>query len=317
MKSSHICFLILILFGCRSEDPDPTPIISELSGCRDIYAINTDIQALFSDYSCEYGEVFCEDCDYVLGHDQVILDNDQLNLPLGATVGIESGLRKSIIIRNFQGTAELPYIFTNCDGKSIVSDDVPAIKLHNNNHIRLTGTGSSDTYGINVIKGKPFGVVAELGTSNFEIDHLEITGITEVAISARTRPTCDGSTNRGTFEQKNSVIHHNYLHDVGGEGTYVGGSHWHSNFPPVDECLGLTLYEPELKGVKIYNNLVENVGKDGIQVGGAVEDCQIYNNIVVNYGLRNITVHQSGIQINPGTTGEVFSNVVQGGTGNG
>lgn len=314
----YISTVLLVAASCGSPiNDDPNPTFATLTACLDNYAINATNDAAFSDNSCEYTPVACADCDYVLPADEVIIDNDELSLPVGSVICLGAGTRRSVIIRNFHGTSETPYIFTNCDGQSIVDEDLPAIKLHYSSHIRLTGTGSDDQYGIKIVQGRPFGVVAELGTTDFEIDHLDISGATEVAIAARTRPVCDGSTNKDTFVQRNSIIHHNYLHDVGGEGTYIGGSHWNSNFPAsVSDCPDITLYEPELKGVRIYNNIVENTGKDGIQVGNAIEDCKIYNNVIINYGLQDITIHQAGIMINPGTTGEIFSNVVQGGTGN-
>ncbi|MEQ8241845.1 right-handed parallel beta-helix repeat-containing protein [Fulvivirga sp.] len=319
MEKSILFAAIIFLTCCGSPiSDDVTPTFSTLTGCTDSYAINTVNDVAFSDNSCEYTPISCEECDFVLAADKVIIDNDDLSLPIGSVICLGSGVRRSVIIRNFHGTSETPYIFTNCDGQSIVDEDLPGIKLHYSSHIRLTGTGSTDEYGIKVIQGRPFGVVAELGTTDFEIDHLDISGATEVAIAARTRPVCDGSTNKDTFTQRNTIIHHNYLHDVGGEGTYVGGSHWHSSFPAgASDCPDQTLYEPELKGVRIYNNIVENTGKDGIQVGNGIEDCKIFNNIITNYGLQNITIHQAGIMVNPGTTGEIFSNVVKGGTGNG
>ncbi|UII32736.1 right-handed parallel beta-helix repeat-containing protein [Fulvivirga ulvae] len=313
--------LLIIITACGSdENVDVTryellPKTGVLANCTDVLASNKSAGFSFDNNSCQYSSKACADCDFIVEADMQIIDNNDLKLPQGAVIGIRAGRRNSLIFRNFYGTADKPYIITNCDGQVDIADNVPAIKLHTLSHVRLTGTGSTDDYGIKVSQGSPFGIVAELAATNFEIDHVEITNVAGPAISARTRPVCDGSTNRGTFTQKNTVVHHNYIHDVEGEGFYIGGSHWHTNFPPIADCPSLVLLEPQLEGVKVYNNIVENVGQDGIQVGGAVLGCEIYNNVVINYGLKNIQVHQSGIQINPGTTGSIFSNLIKGGTG--
>lgn len=311
-------------FGCTNGDEvDPNlryellPKNGVLTGCTDPLATNTSNGFPYDNRSCEYAPKACADCDFVVEPGNQVVDNNDLNLPPGSVIGIRGSERNSIIFRNFHGTPDNPYLIINCDAQVIIRDELPGIKLHMLSHVRLTGTGSEDEYGIKVTQARPFGVVAELGATDFEIDHIEITNIPGPAISARTRPVCDGSTNRGNFVQRNTVIHHNYLHDVDGEGLYIGGSRWHSNFPTIDDCPNEVLLEPELHGVRVYNNIVENVGQDGIQVGSAREDCEIYNNVVINYGLKNITVHQSGIQINPGTVGKVYSNLVKGGTGMG
>lgn len=286
-------------------------------GCTDDLAVNYAAGASYDDNSCQYTITSCADCDYIVEPDNWVADNSVLKLPPGAVIGIRGSNRGPVTFRNFHGTASNPYKIINCDGRAIISGDVPGIKLHASSHIRLTGTGSTDDYGILVTNTKPFGVVAELGTTDFEVDHLEITNTKGPGITARTRPVCDGSTNRGTFVQKNTVLHHNYIHDTGGEAMYIGGSNWHTSFPSDDDCPAKILKEPELDGVFIYNNLVVNTGKDGIQVGGAVGGCEIFNNEVYNYGLAGIEIHQSGIQINPGTTGKVFGNLIKGGTGKG
>lgn len=295
------------------DDTEPTDDI--MTGCTDDLAVNRMPGASYDDNSCQYTPTSCADCDYVVEPDNWMADNSELNLPPGSVIGIRGASRGPVTFRNFHGSPDNPYIIINCDSRVSITGEVPGIKLHSSSFIRLTGTGSADDYGILVSDTKPFGVVAELGTTDFEIDHIEITATKGPGISARTRPVCDGSTNRGNFVQKNTVIHHNYIHDVGGEGMYVGGSRWHTNFPARTECPDVLLLEPELDGVFIYNNLVVNTGQDGIQVGSAVGGTKIYNNEVHNYGLKNIEIHQSGIRINPGTTGVIYSNLIKGGVG--
>lgn len=247
----------------------------------------------------------CADCDYIIDPKQYHVDNAKLNLLPGATIGIKGQNRKGFYIKNFHGTEAKPFLFINCDGQSTITSGSVGIKIHESSHIRVTGTGSSDDYGIKISTAL-HGVAAEHGATDFEIDHVEISGSKSIGFLARSNP--EPSTNRENFVQKNTLIHHNYIHNVRNEGLYVGGSHWHTTLDG--------LKEPELIGVRIYNNRVVDTGYDGIQVGSAIKDSEIYNNVVINYGLRNVTFHQSGIQANPGTTARIYNNYVKGGTGN-
>jgi hypothetical protein len=97
---------------------------------------------------------------------------------------------------------------------------------------------------------------------------------------------------------------------------YIGGSKWEAGFSNTAGCESEKLYQADLTGVRIFNNLVENTGWDGIQVGGVIEDCEVYNNVIRNYGLLEAGPHQAGMQINPGNVGKFYSNLIEGGTGN-
>lgn len=260
----------------------------------------------------EHKPVACADCDYIIEPKQFLVDNAVLNLPPGSKIGIKGQNRKPIKLVNFHGTAEKPFLFINCDGQTTITSGTVGVKIHKSSFLRVSGTGSSDEYGIK-ISAILHGVSAENGATDYEIDHVEIAGSKSIGFIARSNPRCDGSTNRENFVQKNTLIHHNYIHDVGNEGLYVGGSHWQKTVSR-EGCTGLL--EAELEGVRVHNNRVENTGYDGIQVGSAIRDCEIYNNIVINYGLKNSTYHQAGLQINPGTTGKIYNNYIKGGTGN-
>jgi hypothetical protein len=315
---STLCFTSSSCSNDADADPpqEVSPPETSSSACVDRYATNFDENATYADNSCQYLPVACSTCDYILETDVTTLDNAQLKLPPGAVIGIKGGQRKTIDIKNFHGEANLPYIFTNCDGIAILdlSSKPEAIRIRNSSFIRLTGTGTPNaTYGIEIKDGS-HGVRAYQKVSDLEIDHLSITGV-GVGIWVVTRPVCDGSANRGNYIQKNTKIHHNHVYDVHGEGMYIGGSKWEVGFSN-EACPGEKLYQADLTGVRVFNNSVENTGWDGIQVGGAIEDCEIYNNTIKNYGLLNAGPHQAGLMINPGTTGKIYSNRIHGGTGN-
>ncbi|MEQ9303119.1 MAG: right-handed parallel beta-helix repeat-containing protein, partial [Marinoscillum sp.] len=76
-------------------------------------------------------------------------------------------------------------------------------------------------------------------------------------------------------------------------------------------------FSHSIQGVRIYENLIENVGYDGIQLKNADADVKVFNNTIKNYGTRNEPAHNEGLFIGEGTTGEFYGNIVHTGSGNG
>ena len=51
-----------------------------------------------------------------------------------------------------------------------------------------------------------------------------------------------------------------------------------------DEEDWVTTYSHSIKRLRVFNNLLENIGYDGFQVKNADENAENYNNVVRNYG---------------------------------
>jgi hypothetical protein len=150
------------------------------------------------------------------------------------------------------------------------------------------------------------------GVSDIEIEYFEVAGPAYAGIAIRTYPYCDAEHGRDVFTQYNTFIHHNHVHDVGGEGLYIGPSHYFLEHSPTsDESCAPGIPEAALRGVEVHHNTIEDVGRDGIQVGAAIEGMRIHNNVVRRYGLSGDYGHTGGIQINPGSVGRVFSNHIE------
>ena len=212
--------------------------------------------------------------------------------------------------------------FVNCGGQVIVqnSNFRYGISLENCKYFRITGTGDpAFRYGINIAGtgANASGLSISGLSSDFEVDHIEVANTGFAGIEGKSEPRCDLSTNKGMFTQRNVSYHDNYIHDVVGEGIYAGHSFYFTGI--VKNCNGVnvTLYPHEITGIRVYNNIVSNTGWDAIQVGCAIADCEIYNNTITNYATRGSHNEMSGIQINPGTTGKCYNNIVKIGTGNG
>ncbi|MDD3080019.1 MAG: right-handed parallel beta-helix repeat-containing protein [Paludibacter sp.] len=240
----------------------------------------------------------------------------------GDTVLLAAGKRRILRIANFKGDSLNPVIFKNYGGAVEIANQNLAygIDIVSCSHIRFTGSGNPDyKYGIRVLEtqsGGHNGLSIGYLSSDVEVDHIEIGHAGFAGIFSVNQPTCDGSANRGNFVQYNTIIHDNYIHHTGGEGMYIGHS-FYSGYTKICDGDTVILYPHELKGLKIYNNILDSCGYDGIQAGCAVEDCAIYNNVVTNYGTKKVADQHTGIQIGGGTTGLCYNNIIMNGSGSG
>lgn len=281
-------------------------------------------------------------CDHTIGLTVSLADGraNYADVKPGDTVCIAAGTRNGLVLRNFEGTAEKPITFINFGGQVVVNSTTSrGILFATSRFFRLTGSGSEGiSYGIKVIKSTSVGVSVGYKSSDFEVDHIEIADVTNAGIAAKTEAVCsDGSisdwsydydgdgtragdlddvVNRDNFTQYNSIFHDNYIHNVGTEGFYVGSSFYQGK--DVGCASGTeTVYAPLLRGVKVYNNIVEDTGWDGIQVGSAVEDCNIHHNKVYRDSQAKVQYQQTGIINARGSVCNIYNNLIKDGGGTG
>jgi len=239
----------------------------------------------------------------------------------GDTLLVEAGIRESLLFANIQGTQENPIVIINSGGRVIFETDRSyGIDLRNCSHIKLTGTGDvNERYGF-LISDLPnensVGIGVGYKSTNFEIENIEISHVSFAGILAKTNPTCeDISSGRGMFVQRNSFIHDLYIHDVSGEGIYLGSSKFRDSYN-LSDC-DTIVFSHTLEGVRVYNNIIENSGMDGIQVSSAVNDCLIYNNIISNDSRLEKNFQMSGIIIGGGSYCDCYNNIIKDGKGTG
>lgn len=269
----------------------------------------------------------CEECDYVVNSH--LTDGNDLGIKPGDVVCLAADMEyKSLKFVNIVGTPDNPVIIRNCGGQaSVYSTGSYGMKFHDSKDFKLTGNGSADEYGIKVTTEKGFFITMEHFTTDFEIARIEVAGAERygigerngfAAIGIKTSPYQDcelfSDPTRTAWIMRNISVHDNYLHDVGGEGIYMG----HGMYAGRQEsaCSQVT-YSHSIKGVRIYNNLIEDVGFDGMQIKNADEDVKVYNNIVRNYGTREHGAHNEGLFIGEGTVGRFYNNFIDTGTGTG
>jgi hypothetical protein len=233
----------------------------------------------------------------------------------GQVIGIQAGVRGRLAITNLRGTAELPIIIVNQGGlvslSSGPSDE--AIRIGNSEHFKLLGDGDpAIRYGIEVTKATGTCVQITDKSTDFEVAFLHLHDAGYAGIMSKTDPRADGTANRGTFTQRNVSFHDNYIHDVDGEGLYLG-----SSFYTGTTATSTALFPHDIIGMRVYNNRTERTGREGIQLGCVIQDCEVYNNVILNAGALNEPDQNSGAQFGPGTTGRFYNNVIIGAPQNG
>lgn len=295
-------------------------LLTPNSSCR--FLIAAGLLFLFfhnSQAQCGCTHIIYPNSPYVIEGSTFKALDGSTGIKPGAKVCFANGTRPDIMIMNVHGTADQPVTFTNmCDGKAIIKGNPGTGRLlyfGGVTFVRITGTGNPDEqYGIEFTVGVQALDFRDL-SSNVEADHIYFHDIGYSAMNAKTDPTCDPKTWRANFTMYDVHFHDNWIKNTGGEAIYIGESHYHSTFPLECATGHVDALEHTVLGVRIYNNIFDNIGRDAIQVGSAIQDCYIHHNTINGFGMTNEYGQQSGLQINPGTNVECYNNYVDTGTG--
>jgi hypothetical protein len=238
----------------------------------------------------------------------------------GDRICFKGGTRTGIALINIHGTAAQPVIISNESNSSVIisapSSYGNAIEVDNVTYVKFSGSNNPAVkYGIEITGGQ-MGINFQQLSSDFEVDHLYVHNTGCVGIVAKTDPTCDASTWKGNFVMKNTSFHDNLISNTGCEGFYIGNSHYDSGVGKTCNGTNLTVKEHDVVNVQVYNNTLQSIGNDGIQIGAAVSGCVVHHNTVTNYGALNNYGHTNGFQAGGGTTqAKVYDNIID--TGNG
>ncbi len=287
-----------------------------------------------------YGAV---SCDYTIPVNVSIADGRENYAAVqpGDTVCILSGNRDSLKLRNFLRDTSTPITFINFGGQVVINSTTSeGILVQNSKYIKITGTGDTQVkYGIKIIHSTANGITMPNKTSDFEVDHIEVSGVPIIGISAKTVAVCsDGSTsdwhaydydgdgikvgdlddvvNRSKFTQYNSVLHDNYVHGTGHSAFYIGSSFYQGRSLSCNSGTEY-VYDSVLRGVNIYNNRVENIGMKGIQVGSAIADCGIHHNLIYKDSQAHDPGFSGGVMNNLGSVCNIYNNLIKDGWGTG
>jgi hypothetical protein len=323
MKITFITVLVsfaLVLSGCSKDEvtqPEITDFF-EVNGCTSPLSDNYDPNATKNNGSCQPTD--CSKCDFFasISNEGFGFDGEELGVKPGDIICLDGAItyERPILFTNIRGTADNPVLITNCNGQALVN--LPgrsyAIGTNYSEHFRITGTGDPDfEYGIRLTGTNGRGLDLNNLSTNFEVDHLEISDIGFAGIMAKTDPSCDDETIRGNFTMRDVSFHHNFVHDVGGEGFYIGNSFYENGR---DLSCGNRLPH-DIINVKVYSNIFKNTGWEGLQVGCAIQGAEIYNNDIENFGQADRENQRNGLQLGEGTGGLCYNNRIVNGNGNG
>jgi hypothetical protein len=234
----------------------------------------------------------------------------------GDTIYLEAGKRSSIQFSNLSGSAERQLVIINKESLvEFYSGSLPyGISIRNCHYLKLAGTGSTKyIYGIKIasVVNEGAGVGISDRTDNIEMEHVEVTNTKGPGVLCKTNPDCN--TNAKNFTAFKFVFHHNYIHNTGTEGFYIGSTAWGGEEIICDK-VKKNILPPELINVKVYSNLVEHTGWDGIQISNS-KNVLCYDNTVIYDSWKETEWQQSGIMIGGGTSGKFSGNIIEHGKG--
>lgn len=256
-------------------------------------------------------------CDHVITQSGIYTQSTTTgtfnrNILPGQTVCIMAGNYNLLRFKNFVGSATQPILFKNCGGLVTIGHGAyyAALDFQNCRYFRVTGAGDpSIKYGFRVDScGTASAMSVGALSSDSEVDHIEIAKAGFAGIMVKTDPDCNTATWRENFTMYNVNIHDNYVHDVGGEGFYVGNSFFGSGmtFP----CAGIstTAFPHNIYNLKIHHNIVRRSGAECLQYACA-PDAQVYNNDLETCGISPFASFQNnGLQCGGGAGGNCYNN---------
>lgn len=277
-------------------------------------------------------------CDYTVPADTLETDAAALGLGPGAVICLAAQNHYSIMRwDHLNGSADAPITVRNCGGTAVVEAEGGqyGVLVGHSKYFRIVGDGDPAVpYGIRISTDSGFFLTLQDFSTNFEVAHVEIAGRMPYGIGTgagasvgagfagigiKTNPLCDHSADRDVFNVYDVSVHDNYVHDTGAEGMYIGYGYYDGRVEA--ECAGDAGVTPTIahaiRGLRVYNNLVERTGYDGIQVKNADEDAQIHGNVIIDYGNRGDSDQNKGMLVGDGSEADVYGNYVQDGGGSG
>lgn len=240
---------------------------------------------------------------------------DPSNLPVkpGQTVCISAGDYSEIRFTNIKGTASSPIKIINCGGKANITGYNVGVLFSDCNHIQFLGSGESsiqEGFGISSTANASMGIKIEGTSSDIEVANVEISHVGFAGIMVKSDPICDQSNWEGNFAMFNILLHHNYIHDTGGEGMYIGSSFWNEGQEIICDGSKVLAYPHLIYGLDVHHNKIHKTAAEGIQYACA-PDAKVHHNELQHTGYNPFSVYQvNGIQIGGGAGGDCYNNVI-------
>lgn len=244
-----------------------------------------------------------------------------LNVLPGQTICVQGGNYSMLRFINFTGTANAPIRIRNYNGQVKIAHNsyYGAMDFHGCRYLQVMGNGDNNVnYGFRVDScgtGSAIGIGSK--SSDIELHHVEVAKAGFAGVMAKTDPSCtDISTHYQNFTMYNINLHHNYMHDVGGEGFYVGNS-FYAGFNTTCGGVPDTLYPHLIYGLDIHHNIVERSSAEGLQYACA-PNAQVHDNSLNHTGINPFASFQNnGLQCGAGGGGNCYNNLIRNSDGSG
>lgn len=263
-------------------------------------------------------------CDHVLSDFNSttinIIQANSFSYQPGDTFCIEADTVAGLRFIGFEGTPDEPLTFINCNGEVVITEDTySGIQFSNSRYLRITGTGESSVeYGLHVIASGAGQMGVALGylCTDIELDHVEIENTGFAGIMAKTDPNCNDTMTwrSGGYVFYNLDIHHNYIHNTGGEGMYIGSTSGYKVQSNVT-CSGEYVFAHWLENVDIHHNILENTAWDAIQLNLTRNNGKIHDNTLTNWGTDGELYQDFAMSIGGGKY-EIYNNFAYNPPGN-
>lgn len=211
----------------------------------------------------------------------------------GDTIFISSNRKKGIKFKNLSGNAQSPIVVINYCGQVNISDSTfwGALTFENCKFIKVTGTGDATSkYGFK-LSAQTCGLAFTEYSSDCEAEFIEIDHDGFFGVYAKKDFSGNPPFPYPVFDKL--VIHDLSIRNVS-VGMYLGET----------KSPGMVF-----KHVRVYNNLVVNTGREGIQVANMIEDVEVFNNTIVGSGNDHETFQGNNFQIGDNCVGKYFNNV--------
>ncbi|PSL20356.1 PKD domain-containing protein [Chitinophaga ginsengisoli] len=238
------------------------------------------------------------------------------NLVPGDTLCIAAGDYEFIQLGGLVGTAEKPIVITNCGG--VVRTGINTLKtdvsfgIMGGKFLHITGSGTPGIeYGFDVNGKNLLGIVMQgmylgSGSSDIDVHNFYIHNVGSFIV-AKTTQECDNPQFwEGKYVMKNVKIHHIKGRYSAYEGFYIGNTHYIMDYAL---CKGIKSHH--IQDLEVYDNDLQYMGQDGIQVAMAdMGDNRVHNNIVRDYGTNRLDAQSYGMLMGGGSRVKLYDNVV-------
>jgi len=256
-------------------------------------------------------------CDFFVSTDQGYFVDWKIGGELvepGDVICVEAGERSYLKFIGLRGSEEKPIIIKNYNWLvDIRSDHSYGFALDDSRYVRIQWDAVTNiNYGFKIKAPNAWSVMSiSAGSSDVEINNVEIywDGIDDsyTAFSAKTDPKCGSEFVRWKFEMKNIVFRDSYIHDIN-QWLYFG---W-TFFTKEIVCDWSVVRGHLMQWVEIYNNVIERVWQDGMQISSAVSsdwECLVHDNFLKKTSLKNLYWQKSAITIWWWSKCSVYNNV--------